>query len=213
MDYDSWLKSSHSYVYIHSPDSNLLCCICRSVSHLLPFPFPPFTFPLLSLQHAFHTPDYNSNLRTYLLPRLHWPCPSALSSLSHRSFSSITPGHGTKQPNRSACPHSFILPLGYSSIPFQMVDELVVECLNREAGCEFTCQRQLLAVHMNADCLFTEQPCPDPECTKQARRKDILGDNPLCPHRLVICDNCTAEMRAFELEVSTSAAYLRTNPV
>ncbi|KAH9972221.1 hypothetical protein BJV74DRAFT_211367 [Russula compacta] len=29
MDYDSWLKSSHSYVYVGSPNSNLLCCICR----------------------------------------------------------------------------------------------------------------------------------------------------------------------------------------
>jgi hypothetical protein len=34
MDYDyddSWLKSSHSYVYLDTPNSNLLCCICRSV--------------------------------------------------------------------------------------------------------------------------------------------------------------------------------------
>ena len=86
-----------------------------------------------------------------------------------------------------------------------MVDELTVECLNRGAGCEFTCQRQLLAAHIKADCLFTEEPCPDSECSRKALRKDILGDNPPCPHRIVVCDSCAAEMRAFELEVSILA--------
>jgi len=86
-----------------------------------------------------------------------------------------------------------------------MVDELTVECLNRGAGCEFTCQRQLLAAHMKADCLFTEESCPDSECSRKALRKDILGENPLCPHRIVVCDCCAAEMRAFELEVSIQA--------
>jgi hypothetical protein len=83
-----------------------------------------------------------------------------------------------------------------------MVDELTVECLNREAGCEFTCQRQLLAAHLRDDCLFTEEQCPDPECSRKALRKDILGDNPLCPHRLVVCDSCATEMEAVELGVS-----------
>ena len=86
-----------------------------------------------------------------------------------------------------------------------MVDELTVECLNRGDGCQFTCQRQLLAAHMKADCLFTEEPCPDSECSRKALRKDILGENPLCPHRIVVCDSCAAEMRAFELEVSIPA--------
>ncbi|KAI9510117.1 hypothetical protein F5148DRAFT_1182546, partial [Russula earlei] len=91
------------------------------------------------------------------------------------------------------------IPLIYTSI---MVDELTVECLNREAGCEFTCQRQLLAVHLKEDCLFVEESCPDPECSRKSLRKDILGDNALCPHRLVICDSCAAEMKACELRVS-----------
>src|ERR1700722_11917112 len=84
-----------------------------------------------------------------------------------------------------------------------MVDELTVECLNREAGCEFTCQRQLLAAHLRDECLFSEEPCPDPECSRKALRKDVLGDNPLCPHRVVVCDSCAAEMKALELGVST----------
>jgi hypothetical protein len=84
-----------------------------------------------------------------------------------------------------------------------MVDELIVHCLNRPAGCEFTSQRQLLAAHLKDDCPFTEEQCPDPECSTKALRKEILGDNPRCPHRLVVCDNCAIEMKASELGVST----------
>ncbi|KAH8997674.1 hypothetical protein EDB86DRAFT_2803416, partial [Lactarius hatsudake] len=67
-----------------------------------------------------------------------------------------------------------------------MVDELVVECLNRPNGCEFTCQRHLLAAHLKDDCLLVEVQCPDPECPKKALRKDILrNDIPRCPHCLI----------------------------
>ncbi|SRR6266403_281202 len=83
-----------------------------------------------------------------------------------------------------------------------MVDELTVECLNRQAGCIFTFQRQLLAAHLKDDCLFTEEKCPDNECSRKALRKDILGDNPPCPHRPVVCDSCATEMKALELGVS-----------
>jgi hypothetical protein len=61
MDYDGWLKSSHSYVYLDTPNSNLLCCICRSVSYwLLRFPCPILIF----LQHAFRGANHKQNLRT-----------------------------------------------------------------------------------------------------------------------------------------------------
>ncbi|KAF8259428.1 hypothetical protein EI94DRAFT_1751624 [Lactarius quietus] len=81
-----------------------------------------------------------------------------------------------------------------------MVDELIVECLNRPNGCEFTCQRHLLAAHLKGDCLFVEAPCPDPECPQKALRKDILrNDIPRCPHCLIICDGCGTEMKAAEL--------------
>ena len=84
------------------------------------------------------------------------------------------------------------------------MDELIVECLNRPSGCEFTCQRHLLAAHLKDDCLYVEAPCPDPECPKKALRKDILRNNdvPRCPHCLIICDGCGTEMKAAELGVS-----------
>jgi len=84
-----------------------------------------------------------------------------------------------------------------------MVDELTVECPNREASCEFTCQRQLLAAHLKDACLFTEERCPDSDCSRKALRKDTLGDNSLCPHRSVVCDSCGTELKALELGVST----------
>jgi hypothetical protein len=90
-----------------------------------------------------------------------------------------------------------------SLIISQMVDELIVECLNRPSGCEFTCQRHLLAAHIKDDCLFVEAPCPDPECPKKALKKDILRNDILrCPHCLVVCDGCGTEMKAAELGVS-----------
>ncbi len=84
-----------------------------------------------------------------------------------------------------------------------MVDELIVECINRPNGCEFTCQRHLLAAHLKDDCLFVEVQCPDPECPQKASRKDILrNDIPRCPHCLIVCDGCGTEMKAGELGVS-----------
>lgn len=90
-----------------------------------------------------------------------------------------------------------------SLILSQMVDELIVECLNCPTGCEFTCQRHLLVAHLKDDCLYVEAPCPDPECPKKALRKDILrNDVPRCPHCLIICEGCGTEMKAAELGVS-----------
>src|SRR5258707_12108323 len=63
-----------------------------------------------------------------------------------------------------------------------MVDELTVECLNQKAGCKFKCQRQLLAVHLRDECLFTEEQCPNPDC-----------------------DGRKTELNALELGVSTLA--------
>lgn len=86
-----------------------------------------------------------------------------------------------------------------------MVDELIVECPNRPTGCEFTCQRHLLVAHLKDDCSFVEVQCPDPECPKNALRKDILrNDTPRCPHCLIVCGGCGTEMKIAELGVSHS---------
>ncbi|KAI0291149.1 hypothetical protein BC826DRAFT_912610, partial [Russula brevipes] len=157
MDYDRWLKSSQSYIYVDTPNSNLLCCICRM----------PFVEPTTSrtCAHSFCRDCIGSALQTS--PH----CPIDRSPLLPRDMAASNP------------------------VVRHMVDELAVECFNRQAGCEFTCQRQLLASHLERDCLFTEEQCPDPECSRKALRKDIRGDNPLCPHRLIItrCSSCDLE--------------------
>lgn len=94
-----------------------------------------------------------------------------------------------------------------------MVDELTVECLNREVGCKSTCQRQLLAAHLKDECLFTEERCPDPDCSRKALRKDILGNDSLCPHRPVACNSCGTELKALELGVSTLCLYFPGIPL
>lgn len=172
-DYDnSWLKSSHSYVYVHTPNSNLLCCICRM----------PFVEPTTSrtCAHSFCRGCIGSAIRAS--PH----CPIDRSPLSPRDMVPSNP------------------------IIRHMVDELNVECLNREAGCEFTCQRQLLAAHLKDECLFTEEQCPDPDCSRKVLRKDILGDNSLCPHRPVVCDSCGTELKALELGAHIQACSMDT---
>ena len=88
-----------------------------------------------------------------------------------------------------------------------MVDELIVKCLNRPNGCEFTCQRHFFAAYLKDDCLFVDAPWSVPrlECPQKALKKDILRNDVLrCPHCLVVCDGCGTEMQAAELGVSES---------
>lgn len=55
----------------------------------------------------------------------------------------------------------------------QLVDELVVECPHKDAGCSHTCQRMLLPAHLKDSCKYVEVPCPEGKCSKGVLRKDI----------------------------------------
>ncbi|KZT08395.1 uncharacterized protein LAESUDRAFT_65454 [Laetiporus sulphureus 93-53] len=54
-----------------------------------------------------------------------------------------------------------------------LVDEILVECVNRSAGCPYTCQRQLLPMHVKDSCGFVELPCPVGQCDRSVLRKDL----------------------------------------
>ncbi|KAI0293365.1 hypothetical protein B0F90DRAFT_1643080 [Multifurca ochricompacta] len=155
MNYNSWLASSQSYVYVDTPNSNLVCCICRM----------PFVEPTTSRTCA------HSFCRDCIGPALQASpqCPIDRSPLSPQDMTPSNP------------------------IVRHMVDELIVECLNRPAGCDFTCQRQLLAAHLKDDCLFAEEQCPDPECSNKALRKDILATShaEICPTAIVACEHAS----------------------
>ncbi|TFK49715.1 hypothetical protein OE88DRAFT_1682773 [Heliocybe sulcata] len=52
-----------------------------------------------------------------------------------------------------------------------LVDELSVECPERDAGCTYTGQRQLLASHLKESCRYTRVPCEADECDAMILRK------------------------------------------
>ncbi|KAK2464218.1 hypothetical protein APHAL10511_003675 [Amanita phalloides] len=59
------------------------------------------------------------------------------------------------------------------SIVRALVDELLVECIHREQGCDHACQRQLLPAHLREDCAYSEVPCQEEGCTEQVLRRDM----------------------------------------
>ncbi|KAJ7680477.1 hypothetical protein DFH06DRAFT_419078 [Mycena polygramma] len=80
-----------------------------------------------------------------------------------------------------------------NSIIRSLVDELVVECIHRTSGCTHTCQRQSLATHVIDACPFGRVACPKGECTQTLDRID--AESHICPHTLVPCDLCGAEVQ------------------
>lgn len=56
----------------------------------------------------------------------------------------------------------------------QLVNELPVECPNKEAGCEEKPQRQLLELHLRDACKHTD-PTEDEETSSGSERKQVKG--------------------------------------
>ncbi|KAL0954541.1 hypothetical protein HGRIS_003506 [Hohenbuehelia grisea] len=81
-----------------------------------------------------------------------------------------------------------------------LVDELLIECTNRSAGCLSTFQRQLLASHLKDSCQATEMSCPEEDCDKVVLRKEIGKHSHECLHRLVKCDACQTQVKFISLE-------------
>ncbi|PCH43579.1 hypothetical protein WOLCODRAFT_164556 [Wolfiporia cocos MD-104 SS10] len=57
-----------------------------------------------------------------------------------------------------------------------LVDEMVVECPQRSAGCGYTSQRLLMAAHLRDTCDFIDVPCPEALC-EGVMRKDAAHHN------------------------------------
>ncbi|EIN11280.1 hypothetical protein PUNSTDRAFT_141696 [Punctularia strigosozonata HHB-11173 SS5] len=56
-----------------------------------------------------------------------------------------------------------------------LVDELVVECPQRSAGCDHRCQRQLLSSHV-AECEYVAVECPIEGCSEVVQKKNATLD-------------------------------------
>ncbi|KAL5528589.1 hypothetical protein ACEPAF_7725 [Sanghuangporus sanghuang] len=81
-----------------------------------------------------------------------------------------------------------------------MVDELIVECPHKAAGCKTTCQRQLLGTHLKETCHFVQVPCSEEGCEQTVLRRDLGKHTHDCVHRLLKCAACGTSVTASELE-------------
>ena len=81
------------------------------------------------------------------------------------------------------------------------MDELVVECPLRTAGCPNTCQRQLLESHMRDTCQYVMVPCSEEGCDQMILIKDRGKHADVCVHRSTECDGCGASVKYSDLTV------------
>ncbi|KAL4248179.1 hypothetical protein ABKN59_007895 [Abortiporus biennis] len=76
-----------------------------------------------------------------------------------------------------------------------LADELVVECPNHSLGCDYTCQRQLLDVHLRDSCEFVEVSCSDDESSDTRAPKRELKMR----KKASTCDDCGAELKRLDV--------------
>ncbi|KAI9569337.1 hypothetical protein HD554DRAFT_2093027 [Boletus coccyginus] len=91
-----------------------------------------------------------------------------------------------------------------------LVDELIVECPLRTAGCPHTCQRQLLEGHMKGTCQYVTVPCSEDGCNQMILRKDRGKHANVCVHRSTECDGCGTSIKYSELTVHYSECSSKT---
>lgn len=84
----------------------------------------------------------------------------------------------------------------------KLVDELLVECSQRQEGCTHICQRQLLASHLKDSCQYVHVPCSDVECDQVVLRKDQGKRGHDCLHLLTDCEGCGDTIKNADIEVS-----------
>ncbi|KAI6110574.1 hypothetical protein EDD16DRAFT_1836451 [Pisolithus croceorrhizus] len=91
-----------------------------------------------------------------------------------------------------------------------LVDELLVECPQRIAGCTHTCQRQLLASHLKDACLYATVPCPEDGCDLLVLRKDCGKHADVCIHRSTRCQGCGISVKYSDLNYHYSECSSKT---
>ncbi|KAG8213594.1 hypothetical protein J3R82DRAFT_10263 [Butyriboletus roseoflavus] len=80
-----------------------------------------------------------------------------------------------------------------------LVDELIVECPLRNAGCPHTCQRQLIESHVKDACQYVTVPCFEEDCDQMILRKDRGKHADACAHRSTECDGCGSSVKHSDL--------------
>ncbi|EEQ35145.1 TRAF-type zinc finger protein [Microsporum canis CBS 113480] len=90
----------------------------------------------------------------------------------------------------------------YTTVPrliVAMCDDILVKCPYHAEGCAETIQRGHAQVHVNKYCEYRWMPCPDAQCDKKIRKKD-LGSESRCLHTLVDCGQCGESVMELDFE-------------
>lgn len=127
--------SSPVFNYVGTPNSNLICCICRA----------PFVRPVTT-QTCAHTFCYECIVQALE----HSPhCPVDRRSVK---IEDLVDAGGIVR----AVSFVAVAVRRFDYFLLQLVDELIVECPHKMEGCETACQRQMMPLHLKEECLFKE---------------------------------------------------------
>lgn len=91
-----------------------------------------------------------------------------------------------------------------STILSHLLDELEVECPNRDSGCSMHVKRYVVQDHVKQYCLFTEIPCSSQDCDLLIERR-FAGED--CLHSYVECEDCLEQIMEKDLHVSSPVSY------
>ncbi|EGD95451.1 hypothetical protein TESG_02932 [Trichophyton tonsurans CBS 112818] len=90
----------------------------------------------------------------------------------------------------------------YTTVPrlvVAMCDDILVKCPYHVEGCTETIQRGHAQVHVDKYCEYRWMSCPDAQCEKKIRKKD-LGSEDRCLHTLVDCGQCGESVMELDFE-------------
>ncbi|KAL5485278.1 hypothetical protein ACEPAI_7920 [Sanghuangporus weigelae] len=91
-----------------------------------------------------------------------------------------------------------------------MVDELIVECPHKAAGCKTTCQRQLLGTHLKETCHFVQVPCSEEglvkcaACGTSVTASELEAHEHECAEQETECVACSGRCKRGELSGHTA---------
>ena len=147
-------------------------------SHLMcPICHCPFVQPVrLQCDHVFCADCLRSAITTFRSgDTAEFPCPSCRNPTRHVS---------TNVPR----------------LLINMCDEIQVRCPLAAEGCDEVVPRGHIQSHVEKYCGYKLVPCPDAECDKKMRKRDLQVDQ-RCRHNYCRCDRCKEDVMEQDLEV------------
>ncbi|CAG8574764.1 4941_t:CDS:2, partial [Dentiscutata heterogama] len=87
-----------------------------------------------------------------------------------------------------------------SKIISNMVNELLVYCPNKDLGCNYQGQRQLLSCHFKEGCMYTIVECCNEECQEAVFKKDLTKHMEKCRAKVIDHEICKCKVQLGTLE-------------